>query len=124
MKNNLKEARAMYWTLIVVAAVIAVLGETDCIEVGLMAGRGSSEFVVATLMEMLTIAVIPLSLKLRSKWQGTKALWTFAPMGLLLVANTLLYYIYMAVAFGYMAIILLLAMAFAYPKQEGREGNA
>lgn len=124
MKNNLKEARATYWTLIVVAAVIAVLGETNCIEVGLMAGDGSSEFVVATILELLTIAFIPLSLKLRSKWKGTKALWAFAPMGLLLVANTLLYYIYMAVAFGYMAIILLLALCFAYPKNDEEEEKA
>ena len=32
-----------------------------------------------------------------------------------MVANTLLYYIYMNVAFGYMAIILLLSLCFVLP---------
>lgn len=124
MGNNLRAARAAYFSTIVIAAAIATLGETDCFEVGALAADGSSEFAVATAMELLTIAAIPTSLKLASRWRGARGQWLFAPMAALLVANTLLYYIYMAVAFGYMAIILLLSLVFAYPKQTEKEGGA
>jgi len=44
--------------------------------------------------------------------------WGLVRLGLLailLVANTLLYYIYMNTAFGYMALIILVCLPFVYP---------
>ncbi|MBR6604574.1 MAG: hypothetical protein IKK92_01675, partial [Prevotella sp.] len=35
-----------------------------------------------------------------------------------LLANTLLYYLYMSTTFGYMAIILLICMVFIYPSKD------
>ena len=45
------------------------------------------------------------------RWGTLRLLMLCVPM----VANTLLYYLYMNVAFGYMGIILLLCLAFVLP---------
>ena len=77
-------------------------------------------------MELLTLCFIPVALRLFKfqfvansltsasnllRWASIRMLMLCLPM----VANTLLYYMYMNVAFGYMAIILLLCLAFVLP---------
>ena len=81
-------------------------------------------------MELLTIAVIPAALylfKIRKVKEALKAepvaamkkygVMRLLMLGLPLVANTDLYYMSMNVAFGYMAIILLLVLPFVYPSK-------
>ena len=73
-------------------------------------------------MEVITICFIPVSLRLlkfdfKSLQQiyetcslGTMRLYLALPM----LVSTILYYQFMNVAFGYLAIIVLLCMAFVY----------
>ena len=110
-----------------VALIAVLLCETDTLPVGVLSGRGGSdEFVLTMLMELLTLCAIPLALRLFRfkaiaarltsaaellRWGMVRMLMLCLPM----VANTFLYYIYMNVAFGYMAIILLLSLYFVLP---------
>lgn len=112
---------------VAVSLIAVVLYESDTLPVGVLSGRGGSdEFVVTMLMELLTLCVIPLALRLFRfktvaarltsadellRWGMMRMLMLCLPM----VVNTLLYYIYMNVAFGYMAIILLLSLCFVLP---------
>lgn len=113
-----------------VPVLLAALFETDLLPVGMMAGtRHGTEFVAAIVMELLTIVAIPLALKLfklrfvAKRLTSPDALMKFGSLRLdmltlPLLANTLLYYMYMNVAFGYLAIILLLCLFFVYPSMD------
>lgn len=113
---------------ITVAVILVVVFESGLADVGVTACDGQTEFIVTTAMELLTLACIPTALRLFKTRRvadsltsgGASALqrWgllRIAMLGLPLVANTLLYYMYMATPFGYMAILLLLSMVFVYP---------
>lgn len=109
--------------------------ETDALPCGIMSGcDGGCEFMAATVMELLTLCAIPMALRLFRfarvasglvsarallKWGMVRMLMLCVPM----VANTLLYYLYMNVAFGYMAIILLISLAFVVPTMARCEGE-
>lgn len=117
----------LFATFVGVSLLTAVLFETDLLPCGFLKGVDtSSEFVAATFMELLTLCFIPVALRLFKfqfvansltsassmlRWASIRMLMLCLPM----VANTLLYYMYMNVAFGYMAIILLLCLAFVLP---------
>lgn len=112
---------------VAVAAIIIVLFEAHLLTDGLLAGVDASrEFVVLSAMELLTICIIPVALRL-FKFRTVAHIVT-TPQGLLrcgmlrllmlsvpMLINTVLYYLYMNVAFGYMGIILFLCMAFIVP---------
>lgn len=118
-----------------VALVLVLLFETDLLPCGILRSLGgSSEFVVATFMELLTLCFIPLALRLfRFGWVdkrlvSAEALIKFGLTRMLMlcvpmVVNTLLYYLYMNVAFGYMAIILFLCLAFVLPTKSRCESE-
>ena len=122
----------LFWTALATAILIAVVFETDAIEPGMLAGTSANgEFIVTTLMELLTLASVPLALKLfrfkkiHSDLTARKAealrTWGLLRLGLLallLIANTLLYYIYMNTAFGYMALIIVVCLPFIYPSMD------
>lgn len=112
--------------------IIVVLYETEWLADGVWATDKSLEFVIATVMELLTICLIPLALRLfkfkhihRQLHQAPEDVrWSsllrygslrLNMLCLPLLVNTLLYYLFMNVAFGYMAIILLLCLFFVYP---------
>ena len=116
---------------IVICALLVLLYETNILPVGTFAESKSSEFVLSVIMELLTLLVIPLALKLfkfkRIRTQLTtnkaQALLPWGMVRLLLLAipmilNTILYYLYMNVAFGYLAIILFLCMFFIIPTMD------
>lgn len=144
MKETRRKLTILYATPIAIAVALAVAFETDIAEVGLLQDEGQTEFVVATAMELLTLIAIPMALRLFKcatvahslTTEGTAGLsrWgtmRIAMLGVPLVLNTLLYYMYMATPFGYMAIILLISMAFIYPsagrckaETEGEEEKA
>ena len=87
--------------------------------------------------ELLTIATIPLALRL-FRFEAVRAALEVRPAealkkwGLLrlvlleslLVANTLLYYLFVKAAFGYLAIILLLCLLLVVPTRKRCEGEA
>lgn len=120
----------IFLTSIAVGLVIVVLFENDLLPCGIMISDDKSvEFVVATIMELLTICVIPVALKLfrfkrisklltsaeaLSKWGTIRLLMLCMPM----IVNTVFYYMFMNVAFGYMGIIIFLCLFFVVPTKE------
>jgi len=91
-----------------------------------MACDTQAEFMVSTLMELLTLACIPTALRLfkipkvRNSLRDEYIRWALVRimlLGLPLMVNTLLYYMYMATQFGYLAIIILVSMVFVYPSK-------
>ena len=132
MKNVKNTLTVLLWTVLALALIVVVLFETDVLMFGYYAGSGEqAEFLLTTMMELLTLAVIPLALKLFKfprvhadlvsrkaealrKWGLLRLLTLLVP----LLVNTLLYYAYANVAFGYMAIILVIVLPFVYPSME------
>lgn len=112
------------------AALAIGLFEPDILPCGALVGtHASAEFVLAVAMELITIAAIPLALKMfkfnavASRLTSPKALCRFglmrlALLGVPMMVNILLYYLFMNVAFGYLAIITALCMAFVYPSKD------
>ena len=127
MMSTQKILMRTFCAFVAAAAIVVVLFETGLLCEGALAGTGdSSEFVVLSAMELITICVIPVALRLFKFRAVGQRLVT--PQGLLhygllrllmlcvpMVVNTVLYYLYMSVAFGYMGIILFLCMAFVVP---------
>lgn len=118
----------MFVNLIVVALLMVVVYETGILTPGALGGEKTAEFPVLTLMELLTVGIIPLALYLFRIPAVSRALmdkpeealrkWGLVRIlmiGLTMVANTLLYYLFMNASFGYMAIIAAISMLFIYP---------
>lgn len=116
------------WTSIIISAIIILLYETDIINPGTIVARSNTEFVCVTTMEILTICLLPLSLRMfkinniqkRLKEGGVHALAKWGSIRMLmicipLIANTLMYFMSMNVSFGYMAIIFFICLLFVYP---------
>ena len=114
--------------MLVVTLLLVVLYELEWLEPTNLAGDVMLVYFITIVMELLTIAVIPLALKLFSiKWvrrklvngKGTALLqWGTARINMLclpMLINTFMYYQTMAPAFGYLAIILFLCLFFIYP---------
>ena len=116
----------MFWVLLTL--VVVVLYETDILETGIMAGDNQSEFILTALMELVSLGAAFLGLRLfklktvsndlinlqepaMMKWGTVRLLILEVPM----LADTLLYYIYMNTTFGYLAIMLLLCLPFVFP---------
>lgn len=122
-----------YIFFMAVAIIIAVLCENDIIHNGIFAGSRQAEFISLSIMELVTITSIPVSMKLPNIKKVKESIKTnpykniirwgtlrLCLIGIPLIANTILYYSYMHVAFGYMAIIGLICLAFIYPGKEMR----
>ncbi len=119
----------VFWVPVAVALLTVGLGEADVLPVGVLAGAKQAEFVLASVMEVLTIVAIPLALKLfklkpiaarLTAATGVAALhrWGVVRLSLLcvpMVVNIVSYYLFMWVGFAYLAIILLLSLFFVYP---------
>lgn len=120
------------------AIVIIALFESDTLMPGIIEKGSQAEFLLLTLMEMFTVCMIPLSLRLfkfkpvrrdivSSPVKGLQR-WGVIRMSMLcgtMVVNTLLYYITpLNVAFGYMAIICLICLVFINPTMRRCEAEA
>lgn len=130
METVRKQLLAVFFSLIAGCVVLAILGETDILPSGLLADDKLWEYYMVGTMELITICTIPLALRLfRFKAVAARLVhrphamllrWGVVRMAMIAVpmtANTLLYYLFMNVAFGYMAIIGLLCLAFVYPSE-------
>lgn len=118
-----------FWVMIIIPVIVAILYETDVLLAGdlAVAGNESAEFIATIVMELFTLAAIPLALRL-FKMAGDKicdevSLMRFSLIRLAILlgplwGNALLYYLFMNATFGYMAIITLIAMAFVYPAKQ------
>ena len=122
----------LFWTTLSVAIMMAIVFETELIEPGFLAGASANgEFPVTILMELLTLASVPFTLKLfhfnrvhidlvtrKSEALRFWGVLRLTLLGGLLISNTLLYYIYMNTSFGYMALIILICLPFVFPSMD------
>ena len=128
MNRISKYLTLIYILLVAVTLVVIVLYETDVLESGIMAEDKQSEFILIFVMELVSLGAAFLGLRLfkiktvhddlvtrqepaMMKWGTIRLLILEVPM----LADTLLYYIYMNTTFGYLAIILLLCLPFVFP---------
>ena len=131
MEKTINTLKTLFWAFIALAALIVVLFECEILLPGGLKLGEQAQFVVLSLMEVATLAVIPSALYLfkmktvkrqltDKKWEALKRYGTFrlTLLGVFLVLNTLLYYITgLNVAYGYMAIIVLIVMPFVFPSK-------
>lgn len=129
--NTQNLLKIIFGCMIGCSLIIAVLFEGNFLPSGILVGNSQQEFFCTLFMELLTICMIPLALRLirsGSKtvmrdqdalyiWYRKRAVQRMLMMGLPLFVNTLLYYLFMNVTFGYMALILLICMFFIIPTQ-------
>lgn len=119
----------LFWIPIAVALIMVAAFETDVVLPGFLAGNEVTEYYLTVALELLTVAGLPLALRLfkfaavirrlvadGSRYTGFAAIRLSVVSGLML-ANTILYYLFMQTTFGYMAIICLISMAFVFPSE-------
>jgi hypothetical protein len=133
MKEKNKLLLVQFWFSIAVSLFVVVIFETGLLPVGILKSSDNKvvEFIAVSIMELITIASIPLMLrffkfkKIRRyidaiQQDSSERLFKLSKIRLtvlsdIMFANTIIYYLFMNVAFGYMAIIELLSMVFIYP---------
>lgn len=116
---------------ILISLQLIMLFECEYLVPGSRAGNLTEEFYVLMAMELLTICLVPLALwmfrakfiKARLVAGKERALLTWGlarllMLGIPMVTNTVLYYLYMLPSFGYLAIIIFLSMFFVFPTME------
>jgi hypothetical protein len=136
MKETKNLLMGVYVAGIVLALTIVCLYETEVVVPGVLATDKQSEFLMTFLMELMTLGCAFLALRLFKfekihqklitgkavalrKWGLIRLLILLLP----LLADTLLYYIYMNTTFGYLGIILALCLPFVYPSMSRCEAE-
>lgn len=118
------------FSMIGITVVLVVLFETDVLPSGQMATEKQTEFLLTTLMELLTLTCVYMALRLFKfekvhqelvtlKADGLRR-WGLIRLAILLLPmplNTVFYYLFMNTTFGYMAIILAICLPFVYPSE-------
>lgn len=117
-----------FFFMVVITLLLVALYETEILVPTDKAVDATMEFGILTMMELITILVIPMALKLFSLKAVRRKLvarkgdallpWGTARINMLclpMLVNTFMYYQTMSAAFGYMAIILFLCLFFIYP---------
>lgn len=131
MKIALKAVKTAFYSSIAGPVAVAVLFESGILEEGFLAGGDffTVEYFAHIAMILLTLCAIPVALRLfkyekvavavKGNIDGWKkyALLRNEILGITMGVNTLLYYAFINSAFGYLAIITLLAMMFVYPSE-------
>lgn len=119
----------IYINTFVMAALFIIVGEVDVFQVvGTLADDKNCEFVVTTVMELITICAIPLALRMmkfgpvrrivrKESVDGYQkvAVIRLAILEFVVIVNILFYYFFMNVAFAYMSIIGAISLAFVTP---------
>lgn len=132
MKQTKNILTILFWSLLSISAIIVLLFETDIMESGILAAKeGNAEFIITVVFELVTLAVVPLSLKMfqfkfikKSLITGREnalAKWgmiRIAMLLFLLLLNVILYYLFMNMSFAYMALIALICLPFIYPSMD------
>lgn len=116
-----------FWLNMAAAAIVAIAGELFDVALPNVGG-GNTEFILLTMMELLTIGIIPLALRLfrfafikrqiAEKKEKALLKWGACRLDMLqfpLLGNIMFYYLFMHPAFGYLALILLVTLVFVYP---------
>ncbi|WP_315404681.1 hypothetical protein [Hoylesella saccharolytica] len=131
---NQRILQITFYSIVVTAILLVLLFENNVFSTGLYADNKPADFLFITIMEILTICCIPLALRLikdktmkkydvprRMQIYRRKAMLRLLLLGCPLLVNTFLYYLFMNVAFGYMAIILFLCLLFIIPTKERQQ---
>ena len=130
----MKETRNLLMTLFCIpigyVVAVAIVFETNIFESGLYADDKNVEFMMTAVMELVTLGTVFLALRLfkfnkvhddlvTRKYAALKkwGLLRLLMLGLPMMYNTYLYYMFMNTTFGYMAIIQMLCMPFVYPSK-------
>lgn len=134
---NQRILQIAFYSIVVPAILLVLLFESNVFPTGLYADNKAADFLFTTIMEILTIYCIPLALRLikdktmkkydvprRMQIYRRKAMLRLLLLGCPLLINTFLYYLFMNVAFGYMAIILFLCLLFIIPTKERQQREA
>ena len=131
MKKCARKLQAIVYSAIGLSLLMIILFETDILAPGSCGGNLTAEFYTLMAAELITICVVPLALwmfraKLISGKEHSLLRFGILRLSLLvvpMVANTLLYYMFMLPSFGYMAIILFLSIFFVFPSMERCVGD-
>lgn len=135
MKRTVRILQAIFWISIAIGLAMVALFETNVLLEGDLSGNGVVEYYWTLAMELITIVAIPTALRLfrfggvRRRLASDKqsllplALLRMALLALPMLANALLYYLFMSTTFGYMGIICLLCMTFVYPSAQRCEAE-
>lgn len=128
MKQTRNFLMTVYIGALVLAGLVLLLYETGVLEQGLSIESKQPEFITLTAMEIMTLAVIYLALRLfktekihqdlLERKETALKKWGLLRLQLLdvpLIANILFYEWYLNTTFGYMAIILLICQPFVFP---------
>ena len=118
-------------TGIVLTLAIVVAGEMNWLPVGSWQGDVEQEFIVLMVMELATIALIPLALRLFKfkkikrqlveNGENAHIKWGLIRLDMLIIPmflNALFYYLFANISFGIMAAILCLCLVFVYPSKK------
>ena len=130
MRNIRRLLQIQFWAPIIICLTIIIPYENDWLIVGALEDDKVLEYYTAIVMELVTICLIPLSLRL-FRFKKVKAAFVPSPLEALkrwasvrlamltvpMMVNCFLYYQFMNVAFGYMGIIDLLCLVFVYPSK-------
>ena len=136
----MKETRNLLMTLFCIpigyVVAVAIVFETNIFESGVYADDKNVEFMMTAVMELVTLGTVFLALRLfkfnkvhddlvARKYAALKkwGLLRLLMLGLPMMYNTYLYYMFMNTTFGYMAIIQMLCMPFVYPSKSRCEAE-
>ena len=131
MKKTRNILVVIYCLMLLAAAAIYICGDYLEVDMAVLTSDTDKQtgYVVQMVMILLTLSLVPLALRL-FKFKQIHASLLASPatallkwgivrilvLGLLLVTNTLLYYIYgFEPSFGYLAVMILLTMPFVVP---------
>ncbi len=119
---------AFFWGTVTVALVIVALFELGILDVGAGHDHPGGEYVASVVAELLALCLIPLALwlfkskKVDRDLKENKAValrkWGLLRMCMLcvpLIADVVLYYLFVSPTFAYLAIIHAICLLFVYP---------
>ena len=130
MKQTRDVLMIIFWGQLLLPVAFYVCGDFLDVDLAVLSGVSAQErYVVSVVMILLTLALVPLALRLFKvkrihddlisrqaealrKWGSLR----LAILGILLSVNTILYYIFgFEPAFGYLAVVVMLTLPFVYP---------
>ena len=121
---------ALFGSFLLLATLLYILGEFLHVDMGFFADANREQrFICSTVLILLTICLLPLSLRLfkfkrisndlQQRKASALARWgslRLCVMGTLLVVNTFLYYAFeLEASYCYLAVVTLLCMPFVIP---------
>lgn len=128
MEKVSKILQIQFWTGIALSLLLVVAFETELLPSGILSDKEFAEVMLLFILEPLSLAAIfgalflfrirKVDADLKRRKEAAVLSWGTLRTSLLtvpLVTDTLLYYLFMNTSFGYLAIMVVLAMFFIYP---------